>query len=50
MNRAEIARRFDAIVEFSELAEFLDTPVKRYSTGMYARLGFAVAATSPPKS
>jgi len=49
MNRAEIARRFDAIVEFSELAEFLDTPVKRYSTGMYARLGFAVAAHVAPE-
>ncbi len=49
MSRAEIARRFDAIVEFSELAEFLDMPVKRYSTGMYARLGFAVAAHVAPE-
>ena len=48
MSRAEIASRFDEIVEFSELAEFLDTPVKRYSTGMYARLGFAVAAHVAP--
>jgi lipopolysaccharide transport system ATP-binding protein len=44
LSRAEITRKFDQIVEFSGLAEFLDTPVKRYSTGMYARLGFAVAA------
>jgi lipopolysaccharide transport system ATP-binding protein len=42
--RAEVTRKFDQIVEFSGLAEFLDTPVKRYSTGMYARLGFSVAA------
>lgn len=44
LSRAEVARKFDRIVEFSGLSEFLDTPVKRYSTGMYARLGFSVAA------
>jgi lipopolysaccharide transport system ATP-binding protein len=44
MTRAEIIRRFDEIVDFSEIEEFLDTPVKRYSSGMYVRLAFAVAA------
>jgi lipopolysaccharide transport system ATP-binding protein len=48
MTRAEIDRKFDAIVEFSGLADFIDTPVKRYSTGMYARLGFSVAAHVDP--
>jgi lipopolysaccharide transport system ATP-binding protein len=48
MTRSEIRSKFDAIVEFSELADFLDTPVKRYSSGMYARLGFAVAAHVEP--
>ncbi len=48
MRREEIARRFDAIVEFSGVAEFLDTPVKRYSSGMYVRLAFAVAAHLEP--
>ncbi len=48
MSRAEIRSKFDAIVAFSELEEFLDTPVKRYSSGMYARLGFAVAAHVAP--
>jgi ABC-type polysaccharide/polyol phosphate transport system ATPase subunit len=48
MTRAEIRQRFDAIVAFSELEEFIDTPVKRYSSGMYARLGFAVAAHVEP--
>jgi lipopolysaccharide transport system ATP-binding protein len=44
MRRAEIARRFDDIVSFAELEQFVDTPVKYYSSGMYVRLGFAVAA------
>jgi lipopolysaccharide transport system ATP-binding protein len=44
MSRLEIARRFDDIVEFAEVEKFLDTPVKRYSSGMYVRLAFAVAA------
>src|SRR2546430_7181454 len=48
MTRVEIKRRFDAIVAFSGLEEFLDTPVKRYSSGMFARLGFAVAAHVEP--
>lgn len=48
MTRGEIAERFDAIVAFSELAEFIDTPVKRYSSGMNARLGFAIAAHMSP--
>jgi lipopolysaccharide transport system ATP-binding protein len=44
MKRAEIDRRFDEIVAFAEIEKFLDTPVKRYSSGMYMRLAFAVAA------
>ncbi len=44
MTKAEIRRQFDAIVDFSGVATFLDTPVKRYSSGMYVRLAFAVAA------
>jgi lipopolysaccharide transport system ATP-binding protein len=44
MRRLEITRKFDEIVAFSEIEEFLDTPVKRYSSGMYTRLAFAVAA------
>ena len=44
MSRAEIARKFDEIVDFAEVEQFLDTPVKRYSSGMYMRLAFAVAA------
>jgi ABC-type polysaccharide/polyol phosphate transport system ATPase subunit len=48
MTKEDIKRRFDAIVDFSGLAEFIDTPVKRYSTGMFARLGFSVAAHVDP--
>ncbi|MBC8097626.1 MAG: ABC transporter ATP-binding protein, partial [Akkermansiaceae bacterium] len=44
MSRSEIARKFDEIVAFAEVEKFLDTPVKRYSSGMYVRLAFAVAA------
>jgi len=44
MTKAEVNRRFDEIVEFAEIAKFIDTPVKRYSSGMYVRLAFAVAA------
>jgi len=49
MSRAEIVRKFDEIVAFSEVEEFLDTPVKRYSSGMYVRLAFAVAAHLEPE-
>jgi lipopolysaccharide transport system ATP-binding protein len=49
MGRAEIHRKFDEIVEFSEIGRFLDTPVKRYSSGMYVRLAFAVAAHLDPE-
>ncbi len=49
MSRAEISRRFDEIVAFAEIETFLDTPVKRYSSGMYVRLGFAVAAHLQPE-
>src|SRR5579872_2707210 len=48
MRREEIIRKFDEIVAFAEIDKFLDTPVKRYSTGMYMRLGFAVAASLDP--
>jgi len=48
LSRREINRRFDAIVAFSELETFIDTPVKRYSSGMYVRLGFSVAAHTDP--
>jgi lipopolysaccharide transport system ATP-binding protein len=48
MQRAEIARKFDEIVAFSGIADFIDTPVKRYSSGMNARLGFSVAAHLDP--
>jgi lipopolysaccharide transport system ATP-binding protein len=49
MSRREIVSRFDEIVEFSEVEKFLDTPVKRYSSGMYVRLAFAVAAHLEPE-
>ena len=49
MKRAEIERKFDEIVAFSEVAQFIDTPVKRYSSGMYLRLAFAVAAHLEPE-
>ena len=48
MSKAEIARKLDAIVDFAGVAEFLDLPVKRYSSGMYVRLAFAVAAHLEP--
>ncbi len=47
-SRREIQRRFDAIVEFSELAHFIDSPLRSYSTGMVARLGFAIATDVEP--
>jgi len=49
MSRSEIRRKFDEIVEFSEVGRFVDTPVKRYSDGMYMRLAFAVAAHMEPE-
>ena len=49
MTRREIERKFDEIVAFSEVEKFLDTPVKRYSSGMYVRLAFAVAAHLQPE-
>ena len=49
MSRAEIKRKFDEIVAFAEVEKFLDTPVKRYSSGMYVRLAFAVAAHLEPE-
>ncbi len=48
MTRSETRRKFDAIVEFAGIEPFLDTPLKRYSSGMYARLGFSVAAHVEP--
>ncbi len=49
MSRAEITRKFDEIVAFAEIEKFIDTPVKRYSSGMYVRLAFAVAAHLEPE-
>jgi lipopolysaccharide transport system ATP-binding protein len=49
MSRREIQRKFDEIVAFAEIEDFLDTPVKRYSSGMYVRLAFAVAAHLEPE-
>jgi lipopolysaccharide transport system ATP-binding protein len=49
MNRAEVTRKFDEIVDFSGVEQFIDTPVKRYSSGMYVRLAFAVAAHLEPE-
>jgi lipopolysaccharide transport system ATP-binding protein len=49
MRRAEIERKFDEIIAFAEIERFLDTPVKRYSSGMYVRLAFAVAAHLEPE-
>lgn len=49
MTRREVAQRFEAIVAFAELERFVDTPVKRYSSGMYVRLAFAVAAHLEPE-
>ncbi len=48
MGKAEIKKKFDEIVDFAEIEKFLDTPVKRYSSGMYVRLAFAVAANLEP--
>src|SRR4051812_16833228 len=49
MSRADVQKRFDEIVEFADLAKFLETPVKRYSSGMYMRLAFSVAAHLEPE-
>src|SRR5206468_8839575 len=49
MSRREITRKFDEITAFAEVDRFLDTPVKRYSSGMYVRLAFAVAAHLEPE-
>jgi lipopolysaccharide transport system ATP-binding protein len=49
MGRAEIKKKFDEIVDFAEVEKFIDTPVKRYSSGMYVRLAFAVAAHLEPE-
>ena len=48
MHRKEIRQKFDAIVQFADLKKFIDTPVKRYSSGMYVRLAFAIAAQLDP--
>jgi len=49
MGKEEVARKFDAIVDFAGIEAFIDTPVKRYSSGMYVRLAFAVAAHLEPE-
>src|SRR5690606_21945973 len=49
MTRSEIDQKFDEIVAFAEIEKFIDTPVKRYSSGMYVRLAFAVAAHLEPE-
>ncbi len=49
MKRAEIKKKFDEIVDFADIEKFVDTPVKRYSSGMYVRLAFAVAANLEPE-
>jgi len=49
MTRSEVSRKFDEIVDFSDVEKFIDTPVKRYSSGMYVRLAFAVAAHLDPE-
>jgi lipopolysaccharide transport system ATP-binding protein len=49
MRRSEIERKFDAIVDFAEIEQFIDTPVKHYSSGMYVRLAFSVAAHLEPE-
>ena len=48
MSRVEVEKKFDQIVDFAEISKFIDTPVKRYSSGMYVRLAFAVAAHLDP--
>ena len=49
MSKQEVQRKFDEIVDFAEVEKFIDTPVKRYSSGMYVRLAFAVAAHLEPE-
>jgi lipopolysaccharide transport system ATP-binding protein len=49
MRRSEVERKFDEIVDFAEVEQFIDTPVKRYSSGMYLRLAFSVAAHLEPE-
>ena len=49
MPKQEVLQKLDWIIKFSELGDFIDTPVKRYSSGMYARLGFAVATAHQPE-